>query len=238
MACAAAEAYARDGYAVVRALDEAEAARVLASIEAFLATTSERTVTSEAGSLGPQPRRADVLRELHGLTGVLASRAVRELAAAILGGGADGLVLDTCRLMVVEPGQRYAQGFHRDVPPSHVVGGELVRAVLEANAAGRWTHNVLQCTLALAAEANYYCVPGSHARDYTPEERALFGGALEEGGRRSLDGSNAMPPGEMIPGAVCVALRPGELLLQHNLIIRTYVCARHARPAGAESQEY
>ena len=135
----------------------------------------------------------------------------------------------------------HAQGFHRDVPPSHVVDEKLVRAVLEANAKGLWNHNVVQCTLALAPEESYWCIPGSHTRLYTPEELLYFDngnrhdsqhrsteqpseGELQRVGRSSaerlpLDGSNSIASGVNLPGAIPIKLEPGQLLLQHNLLI-------------------
>lgn len=101
--------YFESGYAVVRVMSIEEASRVEKLIDQFLEETpdEEKTVTDEAGSLGPQPRRSDVLMKLHVLTATLASNAVCSVVAEILGG--EDLVLDTCRLMTLEPGQRYCQ---------------------------------------------------------------------------------------------------------------------------------
>ena len=109
---AVAREYFENGYAVVRVMSIEEAGRVEKSINKFLDETpdEEKVVTDEAGSLGPQPKRSDVLRKLHSLTAVLASEGVRAAVAEILGG--HDLVLDTCRLMTLEPGQRYCQVRH------------------------------------------------------------------------------------------------------------------------------
>lgn len=231
---AAAREYWSNGYAIVRVLTRADAARIEGQVRSFIEATpeDEKVVTDEAASLGPQPKRSRLFSHLHELTNVLGSEQVHAVSAAILGG--DDLVLDTARLLALEVGQKYHQGFHRDVPPAHVVDESLVRRVLEANARGCWRHNVVQCTLALLPDECFWCVPKSHSRLYTPEELVHFEsgtaqstvgeGDLQRIGKTSgerlpLAGTNAIASGVMLPNAVPIHLEPGELLLAHNLLI-------------------
>ena len=236
--------FSAKGFAVTRVISPERAAEVERRVNRFIERTpeSDKAVTDEAASLGPQPLRASLLKELHELTALLRHDVVRSALAAIL--GSDDLVLETCRLLAVEAGQLYRQGWHRDVPPAHVVPQEIVSNVLEANASGSWRHNVVQCTLALARDTCYWCVPGSHRRLYTAAELEHFEADSQredntgrsqrqqsgpgegelarigsDGTRLPLDGSNSTAPGADVPGGTRIELEPGELLLQHNLII-------------------
>ncbi|MCX5659478.1 MAG: phytanoyl-CoA dioxygenase family protein [Planctomycetota bacterium] len=122
----------------------------------------------------------------------------------ILGGGP--LVLDNAAILCAEPGAIYIQGWHRDVlqvPQEHITDEMF---------SPRWVHNNVQLNMALADDAAFHTVPGSHARPDTPGERAAFGNS------RHLS-----PDDASMPGSVTLHLKPGQAVLyNNNLIHRGY----------------
>lgn len=118
----------------------------------------------------------------------------------ILGGGP--LVLDNASFLAAEAGVAYHQGWHRDVlqVPEDKIVDEMFTP--------RWFHNNVQLNLALADDAAFWAVPGSHSRPDTAPERAAFGS------------SRHMSPVEAkMPGAVCLPLRAGQAALYNNNLI-------------------
>src|SRR6185295_112761 len=95
-------------------------------------------------------------------------RVLIQSVEAMLGGGP--LALDNCSLLAADPGASYRQGWHRDVlqvPPEYITDEMF---------SPRWSHNNVQLNLALADDAAFWAVPGSHARANTPGEQHAFGG--------------------------------------------------------------
>jgi len=72
----------------------------------------------------------------------------------------------------------------------------------------RWVHNNVQLNLALADDAAFWAVPGSHLRPNTPGELAAFGGS-----------KHLSPEEAVMPGAQCVRLRAGQAALYNNNLI-------------------
>lgn len=119
---------------------------------------------------------------------------------AILGGGP--LILDNAAILCGNPGARYRQGWHRDV--LQVPEAKIDDAMFSP----RWFHNNVQLNMALADDAAFFAVPGSHRRPDNAGERAVFGGS------RHLS-----PEDVDMPGAQAIALRAGQAVLYNNNLI-------------------
>ena len=190
------DAFYSDGYAVVQVFNSAEAAR-------YAAIADEYVSTGKAFDF-------QVVREL---PAVLVHPVVQGAVGQILGGG--DLVLECWRLMDVEVGENYRQGWHRDIPLGMAwLPEEMAARLLHAIAAGAWWHNNVQCNLALNADACYWTIPGSNRRAFTDEERAVFDPI------HAAETHAASRPEETdagISGGVCVEIEPGQMILQNNV---------------------
>lgn len=190
------EAFFRDGYAVVRVLDTEEAAAYAAVADAWLEEADGRDFLQVAQ-----------------LPAVLEHPVVQGAIAQILGG--TDLVLETWRLMAVEVGEAYRQGWHRDIPlGAPWMPEKTATRLLEAIAEGRWWHNNVQCNLALNPDPCYWTVPGSNARAFTAQERAVFDPIIAD---QTHLASRPAETDAGIPDGVCVEIEPGEMILQHNV---------------------
>ena len=190
-------AFYRDGYAVVRVLTAAQAKAYLALADQFV----------EAGAGG----RTDFL-QVDQLPQVLGHPVVQGAIGQILGG--TDLVLETWGLLRMGD-QTYRQGWHRDIPLGAPWLPEEVSArLLEAMAQGRWFHNNVQCNLALNDDACYWAVPGSNRRAFTAAEGAVFE-PIFAAGVHSASRPDETDAG--IEGGLCVAIEPGEMIVQNNV---------------------
>lgn len=185
----------RDGYAVVRVLSADEAADYARHADRFVSDSALDFLQDR------------VLPEL------LQHPVVQGTISQILQD--TDLVLETWRLMAVDVGSDYRQGWHRDIPlgapwlPDDVAG-----ALLDAIAEDRWWHNNVQCNLALNEDACYWAVPGSNRRAFTPEEAAVFDPIIADQAHLA---SRPEETDAGISGGVCVHLEPGEMALQNNV---------------------
>lgn len=189
------EKFRRDGYVILDVLAPDELARLRAAGDALMR----------------QPRFASK-RQFHYIPLLMPGfqeptllesvdhPALLRSVEAILGGGP--LVLDNASFLAADPGASYRQGWHRDVlqVPEHLITDDMFSP--------RWFHNNVQLNLALADDAAFHAVPGSHARPDTPAERAAFGGS------RHLS-----PEDASMPGAATISLRPGQAALYNNNLI-------------------
>jgi hypothetical protein len=128
-----------------------------------------------------------------------------ENVETILGGGP--LALDNASLLAADPGVSYRQGWHRDVlqVPQEYITDEMFSP--------RWAHNNVQLNLALAEDAAFWAVPGSHVRPNTLGEQQAFGG-----------NKHVSPVGATVPGAQCLFLKPGQAVLYNNNMIHRGYC--------------
>ena len=203
------DAFFRDGYAVVRVLDTKEAAAYAAVADGWLADAPERD-----------------FQQVPDLPAVLGHPAVQGAVSQIL--GATDLVLETWRLMAVEIGEEYRQGWHRDIPlGAPWLPEDTASRLLDAIADGSWWHNNVQCNLALNPDACYWTVPGSNRRAFTAQEQAVFGPIIAD---QSHLASRPEETDAGVPGGLCVEIEPGEMILQHNVGIHRGWGAPTAKP--------
>lgn len=193
------DAYYRNGYAILDVLSPQEAAHYAAIADRFAANALKGD-------------KSDFLT-VPQLPEILAHPTVQGAIAQILGG--TDLVLETWRLMAVEKGTSYRQGWHRDIPlGAPWLPQPLADRLLDAIASGRWHHNNVQCNLALTPDACYWTVPGSNCRAFTPQEHAVFDPITASGAHLA---SRPAETDAGIDSGVCLAIRPGQMILQHNV---------------------
>ncbi len=191
--------YRQRGYVVLDVLAPAELARLRAAADALMAQpryANEHRFHYVSLLLpgGVEPTLLTALDHAGLLT------AVTEL----LGGGP--LIVDNAALLAAAPGVSYRQGWHRDVlqVPESAIHDDMFSP--------RWVHNNVQLNLALADDAAFWAVPGSHCRPNTAAEQAAFGGT-----------KHMSPVDATMPDGACLRLRAGQAALyNNNLIHRGY----------------
>ena len=188
----------RQGYAVVPVLTPEEAARYASIADEWVASGSPGdfiTIPEIPQVLG-HPAVQDAIRQILGTT---------------------ELILETWKLMAIDRGDTYRQGWHRDIPLGTTwLPDETADQLLDAIATDRWFHNNVQCNLALTPDACYWVVPGSNCRAFTTTERAVFEPII------AANDHLASRPNETdvgIPGGISVAVEPGEMIVQNNVSI-------------------
>lgn len=196
-----AQQWRRNGFCVVRVLSPKEAQH--------LATVADELVNRCNGT----PPISAMLQEPR-LSALLDHPVVQGAVAAILcpDDRTADLVLETYRMETRAQGSAYRQGWHRDIPlGASWLSRRIATDLLEALATNRWTHNNVQCNLALRHDECFHAIPGSNTRHFTIEEAKHFSAANQAG-------SNQCNPDAILPGR-SVTIEPGEMILQNNVVI-------------------
>jgi ectoine hydroxylase-related dioxygenase (phytanoyl-CoA dioxygenase family) len=209
--------YHRDGFLVVDALSEADAAGLCATIDGILdrqrapAPVASGFHRSENQHLGDRVPGYGALTKhyyFHLLTDPLFLPIQRIFHhPAILGpiGRLLGepLIINNASLFAAEAGTCYRLPWHRDV--IQIPEEEIDEDALFDPAR---FHNSVQINLPLHLDETLWVVPGSHRRRNSAAENAAFAGS-----------KHYAPLDADMPGAIQVALRPGQAVLYNNNLI-------------------
>lgn len=174
---------------------------------------SKETITDsndafEAGKVIQGCAKPEIL-ESAVLSELIVHPTIHSVMEEIMGGK---LILDNAVLLFGKKDVRYRQGWHRDT-----VGiPESASDCLEAISSPQWFHNCIQFNVAISnVDRCFWCVPGSHNRPYTEEEKNAFPAAGPLNTPSHLDAE--------MPGGVEMILEPGwALFFNNNIIHRGY----------------
>ncbi|QIW09835.1 phytanoyl-CoA dioxygenase family protein [Francisella sp. LA112445] len=140
-----------------------------------------------------QPRnRVDALQE------VAANKDILEACSKLLEGGEP--VIGGASLFYGEKGIEYVQGWHRDL--LHVPEDEIDDFWFTKG----YHHNNVQINIALNHDENLWFIKGSHNREFTEEEKKIFGDSKVIADVKYKD----------LPNAEKVVLKPGEAAFYNN----------------------
>lgn len=193
------EAFARDGYQIVRILSDSQIARYLSVADAMM--SGERFYREHRfhyiSIINPDTAERTLQEVLH-------HPVLLDVVGNILG---KPLIIDNAAFLAADPGVAYRQGWHRDVlqVPQEEIGDFMFSP--------SWRHNNVQLNLALTPDTAFWAVPGSHRRPNTPAEQAAFG-----------DTKHMSPVEATMPGGRCIELRPGEAVIYNNNLIHRGFC--------------
>lgn len=198
------EGYRRDGYAVVRGVFDGErVARLLPICNRVLAQWRQRPLSDNP----PVDPKANYLRHLNN-PGYHRGRP--EELAAVLDAAAAPAVLEAVDRALGEPHLFTSTSLYFN-PAGEPLDGFWHKDAIGPEAddpRDRVTGSGLQAQIALVPSEDLEVVPGSHLRGFTDAERRI---CVDDGGanRRSND----------MPGAVRIALRPGDGVLFNQIVI-------------------
>jgi len=199
-------AYERDGYLIVRLLDDDDLAVAQRGAQAAM------TIEQRDGPVSTT-RWSNLFRDEPGyepMQLLCVHASIMRLAATLLG---EPIVLEGAVMLAADEGNTYKQGWHRDVL-------QVPQALIdESRFSPNCFHNCLQINLALADDQSLWIVPASHNRPNTPAENAAFGGS-----------KHRSPEEADMPGGMCVELKAGEAAVyNNNLIHRGHNATGHRR---------
>ncbi len=199
-----AETFRRNSYAVIRGIYDRETTDRLREICERVLAQWRRAPLGDNPPVGPQ---ANYMRHLNHpdyhrdhpddlafLLNAIGAPQVRETIQQALG---EAFLFHIASLYFNPTGESQDGFWHKDK-----IGDEAQVSSIRETGAG------LQMQIALAPTDDLEVVPGSHLRDYTPEERAI---CAEDGGVHNR--SNDMP------GALRLSLEPGDAALFSQICI-------------------